>query len=218
MRDDALARSPDLSLDDPGNTPGLSEDDMKQLEYRAVAKLEIREEGGKPKLVGYAAVFNSRSVDLGGFVEVIRPGAFKRSLAAGADVRALVEHDPGRIIARGKAGNLSLAEDDRGLKVEIMPTDTSAGRDAIENVRSGVLDAMSFGFYVQVEKWDFKTEPALRELYDVEIDDVSIVAYPAYPKTEIALRSLESAKGDLAKVLAEQDARARRLRLLERGA
>lgn len=195
---------------------------MKELEFRAHAKLEIREDDGKKKLVGYAAVFNSRSVDLGGFVEVIRPGAFKRSLAAGADVRALVEHDPGRIIARNKAGNLKIAEDDRGLKVEITPTDTSAGRDAVENVRSGVLDAMSFGFYVQVEKWDFNQDPNLRELYDVEVDDVSIVAYPAYPKTEIALRSFEEAKKaagqELAKVVAETEARNRRLRLLEKGA
>lgn len=195
---------------------------MKELEFRAVAKLELREDGEVKKLVGYAAVFNSRSVDLGGFVEIIRPGAFKRSLSEGADVRALVEHDPGRIIARNKAGNLKLTEDDRGLRVEIMPTDTSAGRDAVENVRSGVLDAMSFGFYVQTEKWDFKAEPALRELYDVDVDDVSIVAYPAYPKTEIALRSLESARAlagqELARVVAEKEARERRLRLLERRA
>lgn len=192
---------------------------MKELEIRAHAKLELRDEGGVKKLVGYASVFNSRSVDLGGFVEIIRPGAFKRSLAEGADVRALVEHDPGRIIARNKAGNLKLAEDDRGLRVEIIPTDTSAGRDALENVRSGVLDAMSFGFFVQVEKWDFKAEPALRELYDVDVDDVSIVAYPAYPKTEIALRSLELAKAaagkELAEAVAAQEARSRRLRLLE---
>jgi hypothetical protein len=196
---------------------------MKNVEYRAVRGLELREEGGRPTLVGYAAVFNSRSVDLGGFVEIIRPGAFKRTLAGGADVRAMLEHDPGRSFARNKAGNLEIGEDERGLRVKMTPNDTSAGRDAIEQVRSGVLDSMSFGFFLAPggDRWDLTASPSLRELYDVDLDDVSVVAWPAYPKTEIALRSLESAKAaagqELAAAIAEKEARGRRLRLLERG-
>src|SRR5438128_11032112 len=99
-------------------------------ETRALSGIELRvDAGAPPKLVGYAAVFNSKSLDLGGFIEIVRPGAFKRTLAAGADVRALVNHDPNLIIGRNKAGTLDVAEDDRGLKVTITPLDTQAGRD-----------------------------------------------------------------------------------------
>ena len=61
---------------------------MSDREYRACAEIELRSEAdGKITLRGYAAVFNSLSQDLGGFVEIIRPGAFTRTLASGADVR-----------------------------------------------------------------------------------------------------------------------------------
>jgi hypothetical protein len=43
--------------------------------------------------VGYAAVFNKPSHDLGGFREVIKPGAFKRTLADSAHVVALNNHN-----------------------------------------------------------------------------------------------------------------------------
>ena len=57
--------------------------------------LEIRANGtlsatGKT-LTGYAAVFNSEAV-LGDFSEVIRHGAFAKSLATGSNIRALYHH------------------------------------------------------------------------------------------------------------------------------
>ena len=59
-------------------------------------RLEVRAVEGQPgTLVGYAAVFNELSVDLGGFREMIRPGAFSGSLARQPDVRAVVEHGGG---------------------------------------------------------------------------------------------------------------------------
>ena len=60
---------------------------MSMERWPAEMEVEIREEGGAPVIVGYAAVFNSMSEDLGGFREVIAPGAFADSLSG--DVRAL---------------------------------------------------------------------------------------------------------------------------------
>jgi hypothetical protein len=48
---------------------------------------------------------------------------------AGGDIRALVDHDSGRVIGRSKAGTLRLNEDDKGLAVEIDLPDTTDGRD-----------------------------------------------------------------------------------------
>lgn len=162
-------------------------------ERRIEAGVEVRvEANGRPRLVGWAAVFNARSLDLGGFVEVIRPGAFARALREGADVRAFVDHDSSLIIGRRSAKTLLIEEDARGLRVEITPPDTQAGRDVVENVRVGNLDGMSFAFRVPKggDKWEMDTAGPLRELLDVDIHEVSVVALPAYPATDVALRAL----------------------------
>jgi hypothetical protein len=145
----------------------------------------------KPKLQGYAAKFNSPSEDLGGFQEVIRPGAFTRTLAEGADVRCLFNHDESLIIGRTKAGSLRLKEDRTGLYFEC---DVPKSRmDVYEAVQRGDVDQCSFGFCCVEE--NFMPNPAgqpatLRELLDVDIFDVSVVTFPAYANTNVSARSL----------------------------
>lgn len=167
---------------------------MENKETRAIK--EIRVEGaasGKPKITGYAAVFNSRSEDLGGFVEIIEPGAFSGSLES-ADVRALVGHDATQVIGRNKSGTLNVFEDDHGLRVEIDPPNTSAGRDIVESVRRGDIDSMSFGFIATNDRWEYDDGQEVRYLEQVELLEVSVVAWPAYQSTEVAVRSLLEAK------------------------
>src|SRR5688500_5573865 len=119
-----------------------------EREIRGTSGLELRFAKGKPVLVGYASVFNKRSLDFGGFVEMVEPGAFKRTLK-NSDIRAFVGHDQTRIIGREGNGTLRVEEDERGLRVEITPPDTQDGRDVVENVKSGLLDGMSIGFTMQ---------------------------------------------------------------------
>ena len=81
-------------------------------------EIEVRRVGGKPpKLVGYAAVFDSLSDDLGGFREKIAPGTFKKTIRR-SDVRALWNHDPNYVLGRRKAKTLKLKEDEHGLRSE----------------------------------------------------------------------------------------------------
>lgn len=170
---------------------------MEIDERRVASGIELRiEPGTRPRLVGYAAVFNSRSVNLGGFVEVIQAGAFRRSLQGGADIRAFVDHDSRLIIGRRTAKTLTLEEDSHGLRVDISPPDTQAGRDVIENVRVGNLDGMSFAFRTPKggDAWDLDADPPVRTLLDIDFSEVSVVAMPAYPATDVALRSLQAAQ------------------------
>ena len=189
-----------------------------EREVRYVRGIEIRQSsGGPPVLSGYAAVFNSPSVNLGHFVETIRPGAFRSSLSSRRPIFAFLDHDPGKVLARsdiagGERGSLTLTEDGHGLRIEMAPllNDTD-GQNAIERVRAGLLDSMSFGFTVTDagQKWDTSAKPARRELLDVALHEVSIVAFPAYPDTEIAMRSLASRQGpSLADRQAAMEARA----------
>lgn len=166
---------------------------MKDLERRAFpVKVEIRsDEGRPPKLVGYAAVFNSLSDELGRFREQIRPGAFANSIKT-SDIRALWNHNPDYVLGRNRAGTLSLAEDEKGLKIEITPPDTTWARDLMESIRRGDVDQMSFGFRTKMDEWDERDEKnVIRTLLEVELFDVSPVTYPAYPATNIGVRSVK---------------------------
>ncbi len=168
---------------------------MDLVEKRAFAcQLEIRGSDQSTTIEGYAAVFDTLSEDLGGFREIIVGGSFKRTLKAGADVRALVDHDPSKILGRNKAGTLSLREDDHGLKVRIKPPDTTAGRDVVESLRRGDLDQMSFAFSVVSDTWDTIDGQEVRTITDVDLHDVSVVAYAAYTDTTVAVRSLDKAR------------------------
>ena len=145
-------------------------------------------EGDAQVLVGYAALFNELSEDLGGFRERIAPGAFAKSL--GGDVRALFNHDANLIIGRTRSKTLAVSEDQRGLRVEITLPNTSVARDLMESVKVGNVDQMSFGFRTRADNWEDIEGKIVRTLIEVELLDVSPVTFPAYPQTEIAKRSM----------------------------
>ena len=94
-------------------------------EIRSGARLE----SSQGKLIGYAAVFNRPSHDLGGFREVILPGAFKRTLATSEAVRALYNHNADQVLGRVGAGTLRLSEDETGLRFELDLPPTSYAND-----------------------------------------------------------------------------------------
>ena len=163
--------------------------DMK-LEKRADAET-------LPKITGYAAVFNKYSVDMG-FREKIAPGAFKGALKI-SDARALYNHNPDYVLGRQSAGTLTLREDDRGLWMEVSPPNTSYARDLVENIRLKNIKEQSFGFTVKSDSWeDIESNTPTRTLLEVgEVFDASVVTYPAYQDTTVALRSLERAKSQV---------------------
>jgi hypothetical protein len=145
-------------------------------------------EDGK-KIVGHAAVFNSLSLEMWGFRERIMPGAFKRVLSEGADVRALINHNPSTVLGRSKAGTLALREDGQGLLATIDPPDTTIAKDIIESISRGDIDGMSIGFLSVDERWIKEGGTNIRELIDVDLLDVSVATYPAYPATEVIFRT-----------------------------
>jgi HK97 family phage prohead protease len=137
-------------------------------------------------LRGYAIVFNSLSVDLGGFREIVRPQAVTRTINESVDVRALVDHDTAKIIGRVSAGTLRLRPDPTGLEVEISVPDTSVGRDVVTSISRGDLSGMSFAFKTVADEWfAASTGQVIREMLDMIVLEASVVAFPAYPDTEV---------------------------------
>ena len=163
------------------------------MERRALVQpLNVRQQDEQRTIAGYAAVFGAAADIAGQFREIVAPGAFSNTISG--DVRALIDHDSGRVIGRTTAGTLRLSEDDVGLAVEIDLPDTQDGRDLATLIARGDISGMSFGFIVTRQEWDETGEMPTRTIQAVDLREVSAVAFPAYDHTSIALRSLESAR------------------------
>ena len=157
-------------------------------------KLEVRSGTGLAspspgKLAGYAAVFDSPA-DLGPFVEVVRSGAFTRSLRQPGAIMALFDHEHRAVLGRVSAGTLRLQEDQRGLAFELDLPDTSVGRDLAVLVQRGDVAGCSFGFVVPEggDAWDTRGK-LTRELRDISLHEITVTPTPAYADTSVAMRS-----------------------------
>ena len=125
------------------------------------------------RFAGYAAIFGRP--DRGG--DVVRPGAFARSLGRGAGaVPLLWQHEPARPIGRIDY----LKEDKRGLRVIGRLSDGTAGREAAALLRDGALKGLSFGYRVRAAQGE-----APRELTDLELVEISLVTLPMQPRARV---------------------------------
>jgi hypothetical protein len=125
------------------------------------------------RFAGYAAIFDR--VDRGG--DVVRPGAFERSLErrAGA-VPLLWQHDQRRPVGRIEY----LKEDRRGLRVIARLSERPAGRAAAALLGAGRVAGLSFGFVAR--RWAGRLP---RELLELDLLEVSLVDVPMQPGAEV---------------------------------
>ena len=159
----------------------------RDVEFRSVTvgPLEVRaaETGDGMSFSGYAAVFNSDSEPLP-FIEQIAPGAFKRSLKSGREVRMFNNHNTDQVLATTRNNSLVLTEDDRGLRVDAKLPDTTLGRDLSTLIADGTVHSMSFGFSVPQGGDSWSADGSSRVLREIVLHEVSVVqGFPAYPDT-----------------------------------
>lgn len=174
-------------------------------------KLEIRSFGGDaaPKIEGrtidgYAIVFNQRSevmldwTDEGirRFVEVVDPSAVDEALLLSSDIRALIEHNRERLLARYNkgVGTLSLTIDEHGLRYSFEAPNTADGDYAVEMVGRGDISGSSFAFRAKDSDTEWVKEGNLwvRTIKRFSLlRDVTITTDPAYTQTEVSVRSLD---------------------------
>jgi len=142
---------------------------------------------------GYAAVFNKDSVDFGGWTERIAPGAFTEVLAD--DVVALFNHDMNLVLGRnGK--NVTITQDETGLKYQIKLPDTSLARDVRNLIKEGIIHQSSFAFTVKEQQWQRNGDkPSVRTISKIKrLFDVSPVTSPAYKDSTVGARSFAETK------------------------
>jgi Escherichia/Staphylococcus phage prohead protease len=149
-------------------------------------------------LTGWAAVFNSRSQDLGGFIEQMLPGCFDRVLASNPDVRCLMNHDPNLVLGRTTNQTLSLRADSKGLWFWCKLPNTSTARDLYALIQRGDVSQCSFAFGLEQgdDEWSQENDSvtgkqnALRTIRNVSnLYDVSSVTTPAYLATSVSARN-----------------------------
>ena len=82
------------------------------------------------------------------FIEIIDVGAVDEELIKRSDIRALLEHNRERLLARSGmgSGSLRLHLDNYGLGYALDAPDTPDGKFAVEMVKRGYLFGSSFGY------------------------------------------------------------------------
>lgn len=161
--------------------------DLSQIQIRAAD-----EKTGSLRFSGRPVVYDQLSLDMGGWQEVIKPGAAARTLAAQPDVRFLINHDPNLLLARSSSGTLTLGEDNDGITIDAAMADVSYARDLAVLLERGDLSQMSFGFWITRDEWSGN----LHVVHEFDLDggDVSAVTFPAFAQTSAELRSFAESK------------------------
>jgi len=176
----------------------------KNVERRClpVDDIELRIVGSDktPILTGYAAKYNKWSVDLGGFREKIKKGAFDEALE-NSNIMCLKNHDPNLVLGRNTSGTLRLKTNSVGLNFDDDVPDTTTGRDTVEEVRRGDISGCSFSFTIAEDDWKYLEDGTVeRTIIKVgEMFDVGPVTFPAYPDTTVSARSLDKLKDTIEK-------------------
>lgn len=171
-----------------------------ELETRLISdlpQLEVKkEENGRTVIRGYAAVFDSPSQDLGGFVEIVERGAFDDVMRSNPDVFGKYNHT--RVIGRTSSGTMRLTVDDRGLRYEIDPPRAAA--DVVELIERGDVRGSSFAFRVKGADETWQRDTAGQMVRRIKrfsfLGDAGPVDTPAYLATEtyVSKRALEMAR------------------------
>jgi HK97 family phage prohead protease len=162
----------------------------------AVEDAECRMEPGNGGMTfrGYASIFESKYAihdEYGSYQETVKRGAFDKTLAEGADVIFLINHD-GAPLARTKSGTLHVRTDGRGLLAEARLDPSNPRAQELKSmVERADMDEMSMTFRDLRPTWnDAFTERSLTEV-SIHHGDVSAVNFAANPATagSLAMRA-----------------------------
>ena len=161
-------------------------------EYRNSGVFEVREETENEKHMvrGYASTFEPYLMfedDGVQYWERIAPTAFDNTDLS--DVVFLRDHT-GTVLARTKNGAVNLSIDTHGLLSDVNLGLTESAREMFEDIKAGNYSQMSFSFVVarNGEHYEEEARKVTRVIDNIrKVFDVSAVAFPANPGTEIGV-------------------------------
>lgn len=176
------------------------------------AEFRAEEKNQEKYLEGYFIRFNQETNLYGNVYEQISPDSIPDDIGS-QDIRALFNHDTAKVLGRTTSGTLELRKDALGIygKVKINEQDTEA-LNIYSRVMRGDISSASFGFFLNAQDIKERDDETVHiTIRDIELFEVSVVTFPAYPQTEIGARkrsieqfSLENKKQKLKKELFEK--------------
>ena len=182
---------------------------LNDREYRAMTMAAVEDQDMTVR--GYATTFGS-PYTLYEDKDMILQEVIDRDALKDTDMSDIImqyDHE-GRVFARTSNNTLTVTPDDHGLAVEADLGGTDLGRGLFQEIKGGYTNKMSWGFSVNKDKDEWRSETApdgrsletrviksVRKLYDV-----SAVSLPANDATEISARNL--ADGVIERVKAER--------------
>lgn len=159
------------------------------MEKRSITMTDVRVEQEELKIGGYFILFEDETELYDGIFEKIDARALDNTL--NNDIRCLFNHDTAQVLGRNKSKTLTLTKDEKGLygEVHINPNDTDAV-NVLERVKRGDIDQASFGFNILDEEQRLDENDNLHVvLKEIDLHEISVVTFPAYPNTSISARS-----------------------------
>lgn len=161
-------------------------------EYRNLGTFNRREDddqGDKYRVTGYASTFDTYK--LWEDDELVLHERIARDAFDGADMSDVVflRDHTGRVLARTKNGSVNLSIDDTGLFTDTNLGLTEASREMAEDIEVGNYSQMSFSFVTDADHIEWIDDRNALRVIDriAKLYDVSAVAFPANPYTEIGI-------------------------------
>ena len=114
--------------------------------------------------------WNEKAIEINGYTEVFRPYAFSQSIAQG-NVYALEEHKQHKI-AKQSDGTLTLAEDEIGLRYEMIISERDISQYKGVSVRFNPIAHSQTG--------------KVHEVLTAQLIEISLVTNPAYSCTTLS--------------------------------
>lgn len=178
-------------------------------EYRNLGVFETREpeeDGNSFVVEGYASTFETyklMSWDGVDYYERIDRNAFND--ADLSDVVFLRDHE-GRVFARTKNETVQLSVDDHGLFQRSDLGSTQASREMFEDINAGLYSQMSFAFTVAEDDFEENEDGSYTRIIKRidKVFDVSAVAFPANPTTDIGVAARSLFDGVIERATAER--------------
>lgn len=135
------------------------------------------------------------------FVERIMKEAVTEDILRKNDIKALLEHDDNRLLARSRngEGSLRLRATEEGVEFEFEAPNTPTGDEAVELVKRGDICACSFAFWGAKSSWKKEDDMIVRSIESLpNIDDITLTCRPAYEDTSVDVRSVLKDEQDVA--------------------
>lgn len=169
--------------DEQAGGKAMSEHEIKTVPFEVTAL-----DAPGRTVEGYAAVFNN--VDAGG--DIIHPGAFRKTLSErGHLLKFLWQHDTKEPL--GKI--VEAREDQRGLFIKAVVSDTARGRDALALLRDNAIEGLSIGYDPVKGGTDYATVTGgtVRNLRELKLYECSLVTFQMNPEAAVTALKTETA-------------------------